>query len=137
MQASLLCQRLAQRPVTRGVAAQLRLMSHSSPKWQWGSQAIKSENDDRTICSVVNGKTFLLRVFNGPSVMDSIYNRVASAGVAFAFGGGIILYWPVSMASSFLTLLMWLFLALLIQLHTAKWWTMLPIVAWLLYKFLF
>jgi len=105
---------------------------YSAPKGRLGKGT-----DDRVVSAVVPSKLFLLTVFNGSMVLDSIYNRVASAGVAVAFGAGVVVYWNAQMVHSVLTLFVMTFLALLLILHVARVWAIIPFVAWLLYKFFF
>eukprot|EP00667_Euglena_gracilis_P015618 EG_transcript_16259 len=128
---------LARRPLTLGVARQARLLSHGGGRFGAPKGGPRTGPDDRVVSAVVPSKLFLLTVFNGKMVLDSIYNRVCSTGVAIVFVLAVILFWGSQPVFSFLGLFAATFLALLLALHAARSWLLIPYLAWLLYKFLF
>eukprot|EP00667_Euglena_gracilis_P019570 EG_transcript_21003 len=128
---------LARRPLTLGVARQARLLSHGGGRFGAPKGGPRTGPDDRVVSAVVPSKVFLLTVFNGTMVLDSIYNRVSSTGVAILFVITVIIYWGSQPVFSFFGLFVASFLALLLSLHAARTWILIPYLAWLLYKFLF
>jgi len=85
---------------------------------------------------VVPSKTFLLTIFNGTIVLDSIYNRVVSTAFCFLFGMGVILFWQTQTVYSFLTMFLAVFGMLWLQMHVARAWVLIPCLLALLYKLL-
>ena len=92
--------------------------------------------DDRVVSAVVPSKTFLLTIFNGTIVLDSIYNRVVSTAFCFLFGMGVILFWQTQTVYSFLTMFLAVFGMLWLQMHVARAWVLIPCLLALLYKLL-
>eukprot|EP00906_Rhabdomonas_costata_P034000 RCo047857 len=122
-----------QRSLVRALVSSSRIQKRfAAPKGKVGAGA--GPFDDRIVSAVVPGKKFMLHVI---SDVETINNRVGSLAVTMVFVGGVLVYWPIQPVWSVFTLFLLMMSFVWLYVHVVRMWVFAPLIAFLLYKFLF